>query len=73
MNYQTTLNNEFKLIKKKHLYHLFALDGDTIGSLNKQITLQINKLIMKTLRGYIKNIEFDVTNLGIYKLILNML
>lgn len=72
INHQTTLNNRFRLIKKKRLYHLFVLDGNAIGSLNRQVTFQIDKLIMKTLQKHIEDIKFDITNLGTHKLVLNM-
>ena len=37
------------------------------------MTIQTDKLDMKTLQEYIKNIKFNVTNLETHKLILNML
>jgi len=73
MNHTIVICHGFKLIRKKRLYHLFALDEDVIRSKNEQVTIQIDKLDMKTLRGYIEDIKFDVTNFEIYKLVLDML
>ncbi len=72
MDHTTAIRHGFKLVRKERPYHLFALDGDAIGSKNGQVTIQTDKLDMKTLRGHTEDIEFDVTNLGTHKLVLGM-
>ena len=73
MDHTTAIRHGFKLVRKERPYHLFALDGDAIGSKNGQVTIQTDKLDMKTLRGHTEDIKFDVTNLGTHKLVLGML
>lgn len=72
MDHTTAMNNGFRLVKKELPYHLFAIDGDTIGHKDGSVTLQTDWLNMKTLRGHTEDIEFDVTNLGAHKLVLGV-
>ncbi|MAD87677.1 MAG: hypothetical protein CL912_32355 [Deltaproteobacteria bacterium] len=73
MNHTTVIRHGFKLIRKKRSYYLFALDENVIRSKNEQVTIQTDKLDMKTLRGYTEDIKFDVTNFETHKLVLGML
>ena len=73
INYMIAICYGFKLIRKKRLYYLFALDKNAIKIKNKQMIIQTDKLDIRILRGYIKDIEFDITNLRTYKLVLSML
>ena len=72
MDYTIAIRHGFKQVRKERPYYLFALDGNAIKLKNKQVIIQTDKLNMKTLRGYTKDIEFDVTNFGTHKLVLGM-
>ena len=39
MNHTIAIRHKFKLVKKKRLYHLFALDKNIIKSKNKQMII----------------------------------
>lgn len=72
MDHDAVLDNGFKLVKKVQPYRLFVIDGSSIGSNKGTVTLQTDRMTMKTLRGHTEDIEFDVTSLGSHKLVLGM-
>ena len=39
IDHTITIRHKFKLIRKEHPYHLFALNEDAIGSKNEQVII----------------------------------
>ena len=53
---QTITNNGFTAYMKRNIYILFIVDKDIIGSNKRRVIYETDWLLIKMLRGYIKDI-----------------
>jgi len=73
INKQQANSYGFPLRKKIELYALYALDGGTIGSNEKQVIFKIKILIIKILKGYTEDIQFNIIIIGTHSVVLSAL
>ena len=72
LNTSVAVGNQIGIIKKSVLYSLSVIDGETIGTDKKLVTHKINQLQIIILKGYTKEIIFDLIAIRTHAVILGM-
>jgi len=67
---QTAINNGLRILKKRDPYRLVLVDGGPIESNRGQVTYGTDWITMKVLRGHTEEIQFDLTSLQTYQVVL---
>ena len=57
---------------KRNIYILLTVDKDTIRSNKRRVIYETEWLLIKMLRGYTKDIRFDIVIIKTYVVILDM-
>jgi hypothetical protein len=69
---KVVLENGFRLFRKKEPYRLTVINGEAIGSNKGIVTYKTDKLEIRIIRGYTKDITFNVVTIGYYAVILGI-